>query len=210
MHLALLGDSIFDNHRYTIGGPDVIAQVRQCIPANWQATLLAIDGATTFDVLAQVKHLPADATHLVLSVGGNDAITNADVLRMYVKWSADVFDRLAEIAQKFEADYRCTVEACRRCHLPLLICTIYNGWFPDPEYQRRISTALTIFNDVILRVGFELGLPVIDLRAICNSQRDYANPIEPSSFGGAKIAETIVRLVTNPGSGESGARVFLR
>ena len=75
--------------------------------------------------------------------------------------------------------------------LPLTICTIYNGSFPDREYQRLASTALVIFNDVILRTGFEFGLTVIDLRFVCSLPEDYANPIEPSSKGGAKIAQSI-------------------
>jgi hypothetical protein len=52
-----------------------------------------------------------------------------------------------------------------------------------------------VLNDVILRVGFELGLTVIDLRLICSSNEDYANPIEPSSKGGAKIARSILTSV---------------
>jgi hypothetical protein len=43
-HIVLLGDSIFDNGRYTMGGPDVISQVRQLLPVGWQASLLAVDG----------------------------------------------------------------------------------------------------------------------------------------------------------------------
>ena len=210
MHLVLLGDSIFDNQRYTEGGPDVLAQVKQLLPAGWRASLLAVDGSTTQDVLAQVKRLPSDASHLVLSVGGNDALMNADVLRTVVKWSADVIDRLADIAQSFETDYRRAVGACHEVGLPLSICTIYNGCFPDKEYQRRISTALTIFNDVILRVAIGFGLSVIDLRLICDSDLDYANPIEPNSTGGAKIARSIVNLVTGTVAGDAGMRVFVR
>ena len=64
------------------------------------------------------------------------------------------------------------------------------------------SVALAVFNDAILRVAIELGLPVIDLRLVCCSPEDYANPIEPSSVGGEKIARVIVALVT--GSKDSG------
>ena len=155
MHLVLLGDSIFDNKRYTEGGPEVIDQVRELLPAGWQASLLAIDGSTTWEVLAQVEHLPRDASHLVMSVGGNDALMNADVLRTVVRWSGEVFDSLAKISEDFEKNYRRAVQACRERQLPLTICTIYNGCFEDKEYQRRISTALSVFNDVILRIGVE-------------------------------------------------------
>jgi hypothetical protein len=73
-HVVLLGDSIFDNAAYVRGGPDVVRQLREMLPAGWSATLLAVDGAVTRSVPAQIARLPADATHLVLSVGGNDAL----------------------------------------------------------------------------------------------------------------------------------------
>lgn len=81
-HIVLLGDSIFDNGRYTMGGPDVISQVRQLLPDGWQASLLAVDGATTGDVRCQLQRMPSDASHLVLSVGGNDALMKSDILHM--------------------------------------------------------------------------------------------------------------------------------
>ncbi len=108
---------------------------------------------------------------------------------------------MRDVSQKFEEKYRRAVDACRELHLPLTICTIYNGCFPDPGYQRLISTALMVFNDVILRVGIEFGLNIIDLRMVCSSVKDYANSIEPSSVGGAKIAKSIVNLVSEAGQG---------
>jgi hypothetical protein len=42
-----------------------------------------------------------------------------------------------------------------------------------------------------------LGLPVLDLRLICDEARDYSelSPIEPSEIGGAKIAQAIRRIL---------------
>jgi len=204
-HTVLLGDSVFDNGRYTSGGPAVIDQVKQFLPAGWQATLLAVDGSTTEDIPAQVQRVPRDASHLVLSAGGNDAIMSADVLQRPADSTSEALSALADVGQKFERNYRRAVMACRELRLPLTICTIYNGCFPDAGYQRLISTALTIFNDAILRVGIEFGLTIIDLRLICSSRDDYANPIEPSSVGGAKIARSIVNLVAYETT--TGARV---
>ena len=191
-HIILLGDSIFDNAVYTDGGPDVVSQVQELLPQGSRATLLAVDGSTTQDIPSQVEKIPSDATHLVLSVGGNDAIMNSDLL---LKASASTLPVLANLSEAFEANYRRAVEACRSTSLPLGICTIYNGHFPDFEYQRLASTALAIFNDAILRVAFELRSTVIDLRLICRSPEDYANPVEPSSIGGAKIARCILELL---------------
>jgi hypothetical protein len=206
-HIVLAGDSVFDNGRYTMGGPEVVAQVRQLLSAGWQASLLAVDGSTTRDIPAQLKRMPKGASHLVLSVGGNDAITKADILDRPVKSTAEALLVLSETGREFEANFRRAVDACRAFGLPLTICTIYNGSFPDPEYQRRISTALMVFNDVILRVGIEFALTLIDLRLVCCSAEDYANPIEPSSCGGEKIARTIVAVMTGA---TAGARVVAR
>ena len=206
-HIVLLGDSIFDNRVYTNGGPDVVIQVQELLPHDSHATLLAVDGSTSVDIPSQVQGIPSDATHLVLSVGGNDAIMNSGVLLKPLDSAAKTLAELADVSREFERKYRRAVAACRKTGLTLTICTIYNGNFPDREYQRLASTALMVFNDAILRVGFEFGLTVIDLRFVCASPEDYANPIEPSSKGGAKIARCIVRSMEQ--SGSPGARVVI-
>jgi hypothetical protein len=72
----------------------------------------------------------------------------------------------------------------------------YNGNFPDPGYQRLVKAALALYNDAIRRTAIAHRLPVIDLRAVCTYPEDYANPIEPSSVGGEKIARAIAALAT--------------
>jgi len=205
-HLVLLGDSIFDNAAYTRGGPDVISQVRKALPPGWTGSLLAVDGATSVGVLDQMQRLPTGATHLVLSVGGNDALMQEGVLHIAVSSAAQALGALADVVSKFERSYRSSVAACLRPGLPLAVCTIYNGCMPDPAYQRVITTALAVFNDAILRVAVEHALPVIDLRAICANPEDYANPIEPSSVGGEKIARAIAGLVTGSKSNSGATR----
>ena len=79
--------------------------------------------------------------------------------------------------------------------LPLTLCTIYEGNIPEPDLHRAAATALAVFNEAILRCAFSAGLPVIDLRMLCNTPADYANPIEPSATGGDKIARVIATVV---------------
>jgi GDSL-like lipase/acylhydrolase family protein len=208
-HIVLLGDSIFDNSRYTEGGPDVVSQVRQLLTTTWNASLLAIDGSTTESVPSQVQRMPTDASHLVLSVGGNDALMNSGILLAPADSTSQAVAALAGVSQEFEARYRGAVEACRETRLPLTLCTIYNGCFPDAGFQRLVSTALMVFNDVILRVGIEFGLAIIDLRFVCSAAADYANPIEPSSIGGAKIARAIVNSVSTIRADHACARVVI-
>lgn len=195
-HLVLLGDSILDNAAYTAGGPSVIEQVTRLLPPGWRASLSAVDGSTTLDIPTQLAALPPDASHLVLSVGGNDALGRAGILEEPVVCTGDALLLLDVVVREFEENYRRAIGGCLHYHLPLVLCTIYHGNFPDPRYQRMVSMALSLFNDVIIRVALKNRLRLVDLRTVCNSPVDYANPIEPSSTGGAKIAESIIRAVT--------------
>ena len=54
-HVVLLGDSIFDNASYVPGKQPVIDQLRGQLPTSWEATLLAVDGDVTKDVLKQTS-----------------------------------------------------------------------------------------------------------------------------------------------------------
>ena len=208
-HLVLLGDSILDNGAYTKGGPDVLTQLRALLPNGWKASLLAIDGSTTHDVPAQLARLPHDATHIILSVGGNDALIQLAVLEKPVSVVAEAVGALADIASEFEVRYRVVVAACMATRVPLTVCTVYNGCFDDLSFQRIATTALTLFNDAIIRIATEYGVPVIDLRSVCIQDEDYANPIEPSSVGGEKIAKVIAGLVSNAYSASTATRIII-
>jgi hypothetical protein len=207
-HVVLLGDSIFDNGAYTAGGPDVVTQLQEALPARWRSTLAAVDGATTTDVPRQLRQLPADASHLVVSMGGNDALGFAGLLNTRVASSAEAFFLLAGALQKFEQDYRRALAACLRPKLPLTLCSIYNGNFDDRDYQRLVTVALATFNDVIIRAAVEARLAVLELRLICAQRADYANPIEPSSTGGARIARAISLAVQEKTEMKQGAMVM--
>jgi hypothetical protein len=194
-HVVLLGDSIFDNAAYVRGGPDVVTHLRGELPVEWQATLSAIDGATTHSMPIQYGRIPADATHLVLSVGGNDALMNVDILDRRVSSAAEALGMLADMRDAFAGRYEGVLRELRGRGLPLTVCTIYEGNFEDTRMQRLAATALTVFNDAILRHAVRAGLQLIELRLVCSEPEDYANPIEPSVQGGAKIARAIASAI---------------
>ena len=192
-HIVLLGDSIFDNRTYTGTEPDVVTHLRAMLPEGARATLLAVDGATTRSMARQVREIPDDATHLVVSVGGNDALGHGHLIQGGATLTSDPLRHLAGIVDGFEADYRSAVQPALGVGLPTTICTVYNGALEDPEVATRARVALMMFNDVILRVAVEHHASLIDLRLVCNEVADYANPIEPSGTGGLKIAKAILR-----------------
>jgi hypothetical protein len=208
-HVVLLGDSVFDNAVYVPGGPDVVQQLRARLPEHWRATLNAVDGSVTGSVERQLGRLPPDATHLAVSIGGNDALRHASVLDENARSVAEVLERMTAIREHFDQAYRRMLESVLGRGLPTAVCTIYDARFPDPRRRKLAATALAMFNDRITRAAFARDLPLIDLRLICNEDADFANPIEPSVKGGAKIAAAIAALAVGRGAWDR-SEVFTR
>jgi hypothetical protein len=208
-HVALLGDSIFDNGIYVWPAPPVIEQLRQALPSGWQATLLAVDGAVTADVHDQLRGLGADVTHLCLSSGGNDLLQVSGVLAQGVRTVAEAVVLLADEQARFRVTYEALVGALLHLRKPLVLCTVYDS---IPGLSEAARTALAIFNEIILRSAFAVPAAVIDLRLVCDEAADYAavSPIEPSAHGGAKIAQAISAVVTEHDFSVRGATVYGR
>jgi hypothetical protein len=208
-HVVLLGDSIFDNAAYVAGGPDVRTQLEETLPLGWEATLLAVDGNTVIDVHDQLVHIPDDATHLILSVGGNDALGYMDLLTQRVNSIADAILFLSTRFADFQRKYQELLKDILSHNLPAGVCTVYYPRFDEPELQSVACTALSLFNDCIIREAIVRRVPLLYLRIICNEDRDYANPIEPSSHGGAKIAKAIADLVAEHDFQRRRTQVFV-
>lgn len=84
-HLPYWGTPSSTNAQYTSGDPDVVSQVRKLLPQRWGA-----DGSTTVNIPDQIRRLPKETTHLVVSVGGNNALTEASRLGISFFDSPDV------------------------------------------------------------------------------------------------------------------------
>ena len=189
-HLVLLGDSIFDNARYVPGGPPVIEQVREVLKPDWLATLVARDGDVVADLARQMTLIPANATHLVVSIGGNDALSSEAVLSAPARSVIEALGHLAEMRRGFRDAYRDMLGQLLHFRLRTAVCTIYDA---VPGLTPELQTALAIFNDTITREATAAAVPVIDLRQVCVAPSDFSaiSPIEPSVAGGWKIAQAI-------------------
>jgi len=203
-HIVLLGDSIFDNIKYVPDGMPVIEHLRTTIPINWNATLLAVDGDTTVDVSSQLKNVPDTATHLVISIGGNDAIEYIPIFSDRVSTVGEALLQLSSVQELFQQNYQKMLKEVMQLNLPVTVCTIYDS---VPGHGGIEKTALALFNDIILKVAISNHVSVIDLRFICNEETDYSmiSPIEPSHAGGMKIAKAVSLLL---GGGLEPTNVF--
>ena len=206
-HVVLLGDSIFDNARYVPDRPPVIDQLRQSLPRDWVASLLAVDGHITEDVANQLKALPKDATHLVVSAGGNDALGVSSSVGEVVGTVGVALSIIQAVRMRFQLSYRAMLKALSAIGKPIAVCTIYDC---VPGLGTAEQAALAGFNEIILREAFLAGVPIIDLRLICTQPSDYSHvsPIEPSVVGGAKIVCAIAEVVTKHDFGQQRSVIY--
>ena len=197
-HIILLGDSIFDNAGYVGSGESVIEQLQDKTHNDCKATLLAVDGDVTSDVYAQLKMIPEDATHAFLSIGGNDALRIANILQQSTSTVGEAMEVFTEIRLDFQKRYRELIIQTKQKVDQLIICTVHDC---VPDIEPRALTALSLFNEIILKEAFSIGASVIDLRLLCNEEDDYStiSPIEPSGQGARKIVEQIIKITNEHG-----------
>ena len=207
-HVVLIGDSIFDNAGYVAEGDSVIDQLQSQLPEGVKASLLAVDGDIIDDVHDQINDLPTDATHVFLSVGGNDALRIARIMNEKVHTVGEAMEIFTEIKSDFQARYRNLLTQIKEKVTNLYICTVHDT---VPNIESRSLTALALFNEVILREAFTIGADLIDLRIICNEVTDYSSvsPIEPSKSGGGKIVRRIVGIMDISEKRNNRLKVYL-
>ena len=195
-HIVLAGDSIFDNAGYVDKDDAVIDQTSAKLSGSDKASLIAVDGDITADVLTQLETLPTDTSHLFISAGGNDALRIINVLNQPTSTIGDAMSALSKIKNNFQTGYREMLLSAVQTQTKISVCTVHDS---VPNFEQRAITALALFNEVILREAFSLGIPVLDLRLACNEAADYStiSPIEPSKYGAQKISDLIINVADN-------------
>lgn len=191
--LVLLGDSVIDNGAYVAPGePDVAAQIRERLP-GWTVHMRAVDGYRTADVLSSLEEIP-DAARVFVSTGGNDALDHMELVTDPAPLSfAEALVRLRAVREGFRSVYATLLDAL--AGRAVMVATVYNPSFTGEEValQAPGEAGLSAFNDVIQAEALARGFEVLDLRRLFVHPADYANPIEPSAKGGAKIADAVAR-----------------
>lgn len=200
--IALLGDGLLDNELYSEGAPSIAQYLRDLSPLDWQVALLANEGTSIVMVAQQLTKLPDSTAHIVLSMGGFDALNNLDMLDLPITSTAQGLDLFAERLEWFQDAYATTLDQVLALGIPTTVCTIYNGKLGSKE-AGRARLALMMFNGAILRHAVVRGLDVIEMRQLCSEPEDFATPIAASGRGGRKIATAISHAL---GFGELAAR----
>lgn len=215
--IVLVGDSIIDNRAYVGPGElDVAAQIRTIMPGR-EVVMRAVDGFATRQVINEQARDLRDGDLVVLSSGGNDALGHIDLIAAATTAAsamselssagpqtmvATILGQLRAFQGAFQADYSELLTALAQQGRHVLCLTIYNPQLAahgfTTEQQRAAEAAISVFNDAIQREALRRGCSVLELRSLFTEAEDFANAIEPSTLGGAKIAEAVKRWVSSP------------
>ena len=213
--ILLIGDSVIDNGAYVLADqPDVARQLRAIMPSH-EIEMRAVDGSVTKDVIDRQLSGLRDDDLVVLSSGGNDALAHVDliapgsgsgVLAEFADFPhqslvAAILSHVRKIQAAFQVDYANLLDAVAAEDRRVLCLTIYNPLFEanglTADQQRAAEAAVALFNDVIQREAIRRGCGVLEMRSLLVDAADFANPIEPSAIGGAKIASAVKRWATD-------------
>jgi lysophospholipase L1-like esterase len=207
--ILLLGDSIIDNEVYLQAGERSTHEAISDVFPDDEVHMYAVDGAVVADVPGQIngflsKHNAREVSHILLSVGGNDALGVLPSLGLPVANSFEAFARMGGVLSAFDNQYQKLLD--RLCqHFPqanLSVMSIYNGnlqqdEIPVASVQAFSAVAISMYNDVIYRNAIEKGCRVLELRSFFTDPSMYANPIEPSAKGSQAIAMKYEQLLAS-------------
>ena len=108
MHVFLIGDSVFDNRAYVAAGePDLSKQIANILGHQGRMSSAARDGSVIGGIAGQLTSIPRDATHIVVSAGGNDALQSSDVLKLPAKSVVEALNKVAGLCKVFCLPQRC-------------------------------------------------------------------------------------------------------
>jgi lysophospholipase L1-like esterase len=194
--IILLGDSIIDNGAYVGPGEADVARQLQALLPKQTVVKRAVDGAVCADVLRSQMANLGSTDRIILSAGGNDALQHIDLLEAATATTAKaVLLRLAAIREDFRRTYVALLDRLVTIRAPVLVLTVYNPCFNghgmDASYQMAAEAAISLFDDVIQLEARGRSFNVLELRTLFTDPADYANPIEPSALGGAKLAQAM-------------------
>ncbi len=200
--LFIYGDSIIDNGTYVRSNEPNVAQQVSSLLSDWDVISFATDGARCADIAIQLKRNPAPSdAHILLTGGGNEAMDTIWVVEDDTdRTFPEVLGLLVNIKEQFRTQYREVMAELQK--RPALVSTIYNPKFDhlstEPIKKPAVGL-LTVYNDVIQEEAFAAGCSILELRRLFTHAAHFANPIEPSALGGAKIATATADWLTKSG-----------
>jgi hypothetical protein len=205
-HVVLIGDGLGDLARANERGAGTLEGT--LMPGRRDQWKLSVIAADQIGRSSPLFNFPDDATHVVISIEGNQAIRESGLLEGKPASMAAGLARLSYAADQFENKVEALIQAAQATRLPTVICSMWPPRYQDPTHQRAAVAALGIFNSRILRRAVEARISLVDLRPVCNEPEDYADDTMLSRHGLQKAANVISRALFEVSRRGSGTEVF--
>ena len=172
--VILLGDSVLKNNIYVNSGLAVDDHIKHIYKNTFN---YAKDNAYIKDVYTQLNHISPkynnSSTYIVISFGGNDLIRMKETETVFIQYKK----LYTTIKNKF----------------PNAQKIILNLYYPPQSLSN--NTVKTIIENWNYKLKKYLTSSILDISTLLDNKSDFVQIIEPSTSGGKKIADAIIKRI---------------
>lgn len=184
----LLGDSILKNDAYVSNGKSIENLLAE---KNQNTYCFAEDHSKIVDVYSQIDKIPHDFdspnTLIFLSAGGND------ILSHYVDQNQDI--KNTSVLNPMFSVYKNLIKSIQK-RMPQSKIILFDIYYPDNLTYKQYHLIIEDWNNMIYDFAQNSKnkiYGVIRISSHLTQNEDFSFGIEPSSSGGQKITDLILR-----------------
>ncbi|GAB5353856.1 hypothetical protein AAMO2058_000069900 [Amorphochlora amoebiformis] len=201
-HIVMLGDSTLDNKRWVGTDPSVCEHIQWKLKSRgehrgWKVSDLSVDGYMIKGLVdRQLPQVPRDATHLIISIGGNNALCVMEEVDALGHWKflpPFLLYAIYRGIKKLKREYDHMLAAALTLNKPIIVCTLYHPGFGLKRrnilerpmvisrsanfFSRFINSAATKLNGYVTRGVVAVGVEAINYGIIRTAARSKKLPI---------------------------------
>ena len=206
-HVILCGDSALNNKNVTGFDPEtelsIEGELNRALGDESRAIVrvLATPGHCMKDFTqTQLPQVPAMATHIFLSIGGNDALAKAKELFEQPGKISLLLGFIHWLFFLFSLEYYQTLSTLKTIgKSQVFICTLYTPDMKKAFWWKRWLCAFALWhlNRVIRTVAHQFNYDILDLAVICDPKTDMrpGHEVELNHGGCKKVAAAMYNKV---------------
>jgi len=182
----LLGDSVLDNKSFVPDGENIAALLKKQNQDGHVVSLAKNDTTIPYvpPQISKIRELSASYndsnTFIFLSVGGND------ILVKYENNQKPNYDNMIE-------EYNELIESIKIV-APNAKIYLVDLYFPRNKENQKYWPDITEWNEKLNKYALENNLSIFKVSSILTKPEDFANKIEPSSTGGQKMVDAMLKV----------------
>jgi hypothetical protein len=188
-HLVVLGDALDDLLPLRDSRPDGLEQL--FAPQVQQPWKLSVVSPEEIAREGDNVSLPPGASHALVCMEGIRAIEVSGLLGTEPLSYEDALVALSLAADVFERQVEHLIYIAQAARIPVVVSTMHPPRYGDQRRQRAVFTALSVFNQRIMRCAFAARVPIVPLALVCTETDDYVDSSRLSKRGLRKVANVV-------------------